>query len=85
MKSISVNGKLRSAVHCIHVKCNINILSDICVLLLNDSDVLPMPGKYQIFLARLYESTGRAITVTTGSALASALLKMFKFLKACIS
>ena len=39
------------------------------------------------FLAHLYESTGRAIAVTTASALASAsaLLKMLKFLKACIS
>ena len=41
-----------------------------------------------MFLARLYESTGRAIAVTSasalastlGSALASALLKMLKFL-----
>ena len=32
------------------------------------------------FLARLYESTGRAIAVTPASALASALLKMLKFL-----
>ena len=32
------------------------------------------------FLARLYESTGRAIAVTPVSALASALLKMLKFL-----
>ena len=32
------------------------------------------------FLACLYESTGRAIAVTTASALASALLKMLKFL-----
>ena len=32
-----------------------------------------------LFLARLYESTGRAIAVTTASALASALLKI-KFL-----
>ena len=36
----------------------------------------------QQFLARLYESTGRAIAVTpaSASALASALLKMLKFL-----
>ena len=33
-----------------------------------------------LFLARLYESTGRAIAVTPALALASALLKMFKFL-----
>ena len=35
-----------------------------------------------MFLARLYESTGRAIAVTPASALASAsaLLKMLKFL-----
>ena len=37
-----------------------------------------------VLLARLYESTGRAIVVTPASALAlasaSALLKMFKFL-----
>ena len=33
-----------------------------------------------LFLARLYESTGRAIAVTPASALASALLKMLKFL-----
>ena len=35
-----------------------------------------------LFLARLYESTGRAIAVTpaSASALASALLKMLKFL-----
>ena len=34
------------------------------------------------FLARLYESTGRAIAITpaSASALASALLKMLKFL-----
>ena len=32
------------------------------------------------FLARLYESTGRAIAITLASALASALLKMLKFL-----
>ena len=32
------------------------------------------------FLARLYESTGRAIAVTSVSALALALLKMLKFL-----
>ena len=32
------------------------------------------------FLARQYESTGRAIAVTTSSALASVLLKMLKFL-----
>ena len=31
-------------------------------------------------LARLYESTGRAIAITPASALASALLKMLKFL-----
>ena len=41
-----------------------------------------MPCNY--FLARLYESTGRAIAVTPASALAlasaSALLKMLKFL-----
>ena len=39
------------------------------------------------FLAHLYESRGRAIAVTTASvsASASALLKMLKFLKACIS
>ena len=37
---------------------------------------------YCCFLARLYESTGRAIAVTPASALAlaSALLKMLKFL-----
>ena len=39
---------------------------------------------FRPFLARLYESTGRAIAVTTASALvfalASALLKMLKFL-----
>ena len=32
------------------------------------------------FLARLYESTGRAIAVTPASALGSASLKMLKFL-----
>ena len=37
---------------------------------------------YMCFLARLYESTGRAIAITPASALAlaSALLKMLKFL-----
>ena len=34
---------------------------------------------WMIFLACLYKSTGRAITVTKASALAPALLKMFKF------
>ena len=36
---------------------------------------------HDIFLARLYESTGRAIAVTLASALASAsvLLKLLKF------
>ena len=33
-----------------------------------------------MFLARLYESTGRAIAITPASALASVLLKMLKFL-----
>ena len=37
------------------------------------------------FLACLYISTGRAIAVTSVSLSASALLKMLKFLKACIS
>ena len=39
------------------------------------------------FLAHLYESTGRAVAVTTASVSASTsvLLKMLKFLKACIS
>ena len=32
------------------------------------------------FLARLYESTGRAFAVTQASALSSALLKLLKFL-----
>ena len=47
------------------------------------SHFLPKMGvKVYMFLARLYESTGRAIAVTTASALASAsaLLKMLKFL-----
>ena len=35
---------------------------------------------FYLFLARLYESTGKAIAVTPASALASALLKMLKFL-----
>ena len=35
---------------------------------------------FVLFLARLYESTGRAIAITPASALASALLKMLKFL-----
>ena len=39
-----------------------------------------LPSKYNPFLARLYESTGRAIAVTPASVLASALLKMLKFL-----
>ena len=34
---------------------------------------------FDVFLARLYESTGRAIAVTTASASASALLKRLKF------
>ena len=39
-------------------------------------------GRISAFLARLYESTGRAFAVTPASALASAsaLLKMLKFL-----
>ena len=37
-------------------------------------------GSWPLFLARLFESTGRAIAVTPASALASALLKMLKFL-----
>ena len=36
--------------------------------------------KMTVFLARLYESTGRAIAVTTVSASALALHKMLKFL-----
>ena len=42
----------------------------------------PTTGQFGPFLARLYESTGRAIAVTPASALASAsaLLKMLKFL-----
>ena len=36
--------------------------------------------KICLFLARLYESTGRAIPVTSALASASALLKMLKFL-----
>ena len=43
---------------------------------------MPCKGIRSTFLARLYESTGRAIAVTpaSASALASASLKMLKFL-----
>ena len=43
---------------------------------------MPIAAIYVLFLARLYESTGRDIAVTPASALASvsALLKVLKFL-----